>query len=76
MTSLQIKIYKQHSQKAKDIKSQEVKDLKVTTHQEYDHMGKLTSHTYVEFMVIGTNRTWPDFMTFNDFKKLNPKVAL
>jgi len=71
-----IRIYKYHSQKAKDIKLQTVKDLRATSHEEYDKWGKLRKNHYVEFVVVGKNRQWQDFMTVKDFKKLNPGVSI
>jgi len=72
----QIKIYKYHTKGKKFIKAQNVEDLKVTTHEEYNQFGKLQSNHYVEFTIIGNNRTWPDFMEFDDFKQLNPQIKL
>lgn len=65
-----------HAAETKNIKSQKVKNLKLTSHEEYDKSGKLKVNKYVEFMVVGKNRTWPDFMTIKDFKKLNPSLEI
>ena len=64
-------IYNLHSNAAR-----EVEDLKVIAHDEYDKNGKMRTNRYVEYTVIGKNRTWKDFMTIRDFKRLNPKVVV
>lgn len=65
------KIFNLHSNNIK-----EAKDFKVMSHEEYDKHGKTQTNTYVEYMIIGKNRKWEDFMTVKDFKKLNPRVAV
>ena len=55
---------------------QEAKNLQKTSHEEYDKYGKLKSNHYVEFTVVGKNRTWKDFMPLKDFKRLNPKITI
>lgn len=72
----QIKIYKQHRTGKKFIINRQVEDLRLTTHEEYDKMGELQTNRYVEFTTIGQNRTWPDFMAYADFKKLNPNIKV
>ena len=66
-----MKIFNLHSNTKK-----EVKNLKKVSHEEYDQLGKLKSNQYVEFTVIGKNRSWIDFMPLKVFKKLNPNVIL
>jgi hypothetical protein len=66
-----MKIYNLHSKNTR-----EVEDLQVVSHREYDVYGKLQTNRYVEYMVIGKNRKWKDFMPVRDFKKLNPKVKV
>jgi len=53
-----------------------VENLKQTSHKEYDKNGKLKKNDYVEFVVIGKNRKWKNFMSLNEFKKLNPNIKL
>jgi len=54
----------------------EIEDLKVTKHKEYDKNGKKVTNSYVEFMIIGKNRSWKNFMSIKEFKKLNPKIKI
>lgn len=66
-----MKIYNLHSKDSK-----EVEDIKIVSHEEYDKKGKSVVNKYVQYTVIGKNRTWADFMPVKDFKKLNPKVKI
>lgn len=66
-----MKIYNLHSKNKK-----EIKDLKKSSYKEYDEDGKLKTNHYVEFEVIGKNRTWKDFMPIEDFKRLNPSISV
>lgn len=66
-----VKIYNLHSNATRV-----ASDFKVITNEEYDEEGLLKTKTYVEYTIIGNNRTWPDFMPVNDFKRLNPDVTV
>lgn len=57
-------------------KKHKASDLKKTSHEEYDENGVLITNHYVEYTVIGKNRTWTDFMTLEEFGKLNPNIKL
>ena len=76
MTTKQIKIYKQHMRGKKFIKEMNVSDLNITFYEEYDAMGKLQNNKYVQFTVVGNNRSWTDFMAIDDFRKLNPDIKI
>ena len=65
------KIFNMHSNDTK-----EADDFKVISSEEYDKYGKKVVNKYVQYTVIGNNRTWPDFMPVKEFKKLNPKVEV
>ncbi|MFH1536185.1 MAG: hypothetical protein ABIC96_03920 [Patescibacteria group bacterium] len=66
-----VKIFNLHSNNIR-----EAEGFKVISHEEYDRDGKLRTNQYVEYMIIGKNRKWEDFMTVKEFKKLNPKVKV
>jgi len=66
-----MKIFNLHSNKTRNIKN-----LKRTSHKEYDENGEMKKNQYVEFTVIGNNGEWKDFMSVADFKKLNPKINI
>ena len=66
-----MKIFNLHSKSKKS-----VRDLKRTSYKEYDENGKLKTKHYIEFEVVGKNRTWKDFMSVVDFKKLNPDISI
>ncbi len=55
---------------------QEAKNIQKTSHKEYDKYGKLKNNHYVEFTVVGKNRSWKDFMPLKDFKRLNPEITI
>lgn len=57
-------------------KKRKIKDLKKTSHKEYDEHGKKQTNHYIEFTIIGKNRKWVDFMSVKDFKRLNPTVDI
>lgn len=54
----------------------EAENFKVVSHEEYDKKGKLQTNQYVEYTIIGKNRTWTDFMPVEDFKKRNPEIKV
>ena len=66
-----MKIFNLHSNKERKIK-----DLKKTSHKEYDKNGVEQTNHYVEFTIVGNNREWTDFMTVKDFKRLNPNITI
>lgn len=68
---LKMKIKTQHSKTIK-----KVEDVKVTSYEEYDKYGKEKTSKYVEYTVLGNNRSWTGFMPLDKFKKLNPKVNI
>jgi len=70
-SSPRTKIFNLHSNDTK-----EADDFKVISSEEYDKYGKKVVNKYVQYTVIGQNRTWPDFMSVKEFKKLNPKVEV
>lgn len=57
-------------------KKHKAQDIRKTSHKEYDKNGQLKTNQYVEYTVIGKNRKWVDFMTLEEFKKLNPKINI
>ena len=65
------KIFNLHSNGTRD-----ATDFQVISTEEYDKHGKPKTNLYVQYTIIGKNRTWPDFMPVKDFKKLNPKVKV
>lgn len=66
-----MKIFNLHSNNTR-----EAEDFKVISNEEYDKYGKKVVNKYVQYTIIGKNRTWPDFMPVKEFKKLNPKVEV
>lgn len=71
MVQTRYKIYNLHSNSEKT-----AEDFKLISNEEYDNDGQLVTNKYVQFTVIGNNRTWPDFMSVEEFKKLNPKIKV
>ena len=71
MNELSVKIFNLHSNGPR-----EAKDFKVMAHEEYDQHGKLRTNRYVEYTIVGNNRSWTDFMSVRAFKKLNPTVPV
>ena len=57
-------------------KKEKARDLKKTSHKEYDENGELIINHYVEYTVIGENRQWTGFMSLSEFKKLNPDINI
>lgn len=54
-----------------------VEDLQVVAYEEFTKSGKKRTNRYVQYTVIGNgDRTWTDFMSIKDFKRLNPDVTV
>ena len=66
-----VKIYNLHSDSEKN-----AEDFKIISSDEYNLDGQLVTNKYVQYTIIGNNRTWPDFMPIEDFKRLNPKIKV
>lgn len=71
MVNNRVKIYNLHSNSEK-----EAEDFQLISSEEYGNDGQLVVNKYVQFTIIGRNRTWPDFMSVEDFKKLNPEIKV
>ena len=72
MEIIKMQIYNLHT---KD--QRHVEDLKVVAYEEFDKNGKRRNNRYVQYTVIGNgDRTWIDFMTIKDFKRLNPNITI
>lgn len=66
-----MKIFNLHTKNKKKIKG-----LKIVTYKEYDRKGKKCTNEYAEFIVIGNNSEWKDFMPLREFKRLNPDIKI
>ena len=71
MKAPKMKIFNLHTKNKK-----EAEDFKVVAHEEYDKYGKLQTNKYVEFTIVGKNRSWTDFMPIKEFKKRNPEIKV
>ena len=57
-------------------KIRNARNFKISSFEEYDENGKINMKKSVEFIVVGSNRTWKLFVPYDDFKKSNPQVKL
>jgi len=55
-------------------KQREIKELEIVFHDIPDEHGEMQKVKCVEFIVIGNNTEWKDYLYFDDFKKANPEL--
>ena len=58
-------------------KKRNIKNLKLKTHTIPDkETGEEKSIMCVEFIIIGKNNEWPNYMTLEEFSEKNPEVSI
>jgi hypothetical protein len=59
-----------------DGKTRKVKDLEVKFYEQTNLEGNVETIKGIQFTIIGNNREWTDWISYNEFKEQNPHVEI